>query len=219
MAQAQQYVPSIGPFDPNTGDSSTVGSRWQRWKRAFELFLEARGQTPDGQKKALLLHTAGMNVQDIFDTVPDSDTMNYTDSLAALDRTFAPQLNESYERHMFRSMKQEERETVDQLITRLRKQAKHCGFGATLDENIRDQVVFGCISTKLRMILLEKKNLTLANLAETARAHEAAQQQAREMSDSKTESAHAVGKKPFSSKLSTTRNAHQQKQNSNTYSK
>jgi hypothetical protein len=106
----------------------------------YTLFLQARGDTPDGQKKAILLHTAGMDVQDIFDTIPDVDTKNYAASLAALDEQFAPQMNESYERHVFRSMSQDDSETVDQFITRLRQQAKNCGFQANqVDENVRDR--------------------------------------------------------------------------------
>ncbi|KAK7104470.1 hypothetical protein V1264_019182 [Littorina saxatilis] len=192
MAQPQPYVPAIASFDPN-GDSSKVGQEWKRWKRGFQVYLGARGETPDEQKKALLLHTAGMEVQDVFETVPDSENKNYTQTLEALDEKFAPQMNESYERHVFRSMSQEESETVDQFITRLRQQAKNCGFDDKLDENVRDQVIHGCKSSKLRVKLLEKKELTLKTLADTARAHEAAQKQARQMTgDVKSESAHAV---------------------------
>ena len=49
-----------------------------------------------------------------------------------------------------------------------------------------------CTSSRLRVVLLEKKDLTLTTLADTARAHEAAQLQARQMTDSKAESANAV---------------------------
>jgi hypothetical protein len=148
------------------------------------------------RKKALLLHTAGMDVQDIFDTIPDADTKNYAESLAALDEKFAPQMNESYERYVFRSMSQEDSETVDQFITRLRQQAKNCGFQANqVDENVRDQVIHGCKSSKLRVKLLEKRELTLKTVADTARAHEAAQKQAREMAEgSKSESVHRLNR-------------------------
>ena len=121
---AQLYVPAIGSFDPH-GDSSKVGQQWKRWNLGFELFLEARGETPDGQKKALLLHTAGMDVQEIFDTIPEAGTKNFEQSLEALDEKFAPQMNESYERYVFRSMSQDDSETIDQFITRLRQEAKN----------------------------------------------------------------------------------------------
>ena len=45
--------------------------KWRRWKRAFELFVVGKGVTDNTQKRALLLHCAGIDVQDIFDT---SDT-------------------------------------------------------------------------------------------------------------------------------------------------
>lgn len=102
------------------------------------------------RKKHLLFHTAGMDVQDIFDTIPDAEQKNYDQSVQALERVFAPQKNESYERHVFRSMNQEDSETVDQFIIRLRQQAKNCGFGDRTDENVRDQVIHACRSTKLR---------------------------------------------------------------------
>ena len=70
-----------------------------------------------------------------------------------------------------------------------------------LDENIRDQVVQFRTSSRLRVILLENKDLTLTTQADTAGAHEAAQLQARQMTDSKAESANAV-KRHFAKKTS-----------------
>jgi hypothetical protein len=41
------------------GDLSSVGTRWTRWKRGFELFAVGKGVNNLHQKKALLLHSAG----------------------------------------------------------------------------------------------------------------------------------------------------------------
>ena len=38
------------------GDISSLGLRWKKWKRGFELFFVARGNTNAQQKRALLLH-------------------------------------------------------------------------------------------------------------------------------------------------------------------
>ena len=54
---------NINPFDC-TGNPTSVGPRWRRWKRSFEFFLEAKGIT-----KEALLHCAGQDVQDIFVTL------------------------------------------------------------------------------------------------------------------------------------------------------
>ena len=53
------------------GDATCVGPRWKRWRRSFEFYVVAKGITTDVQKKALLLHTSVMAVQDLFETLTD----------------------------------------------------------------------------------------------------------------------------------------------------
>ena len=83
---------NINPFDC-TGNPTSVGPRWRRWKRSFEFFIEAKGITKDAQKQALLLHCAGQDVQDIFvklsDTgpAPDGETQ-YAKAMRLLDAHF-----------------------------------------------------------------------------------------------------------------------------------
>ena len=60
----------IQPFDCR-GDSTSVGPRWRRWRKAFQFYVDGRGITGAARKKALLLHCAGMEVQDIFETLTD----------------------------------------------------------------------------------------------------------------------------------------------------
>ena len=86
-------------------------------------------------KKGLLSHYAGTEVQESFEILqdpgPPADTAEdnadeYQKALRTIDAHFSAQLNEPYERHVFRNLKQEEGETVDQFITRLRRQAENC---------------------------------------------------------------------------------------------
>ena len=35
------------------GDPSALAVKWDRWKRAFDLYLVARGETSEAQKRAL----------------------------------------------------------------------------------------------------------------------------------------------------------------------
>ena len=55
---------------PNFDVSNVTGiaSKWKRWRRAFELYATGKGIEDAAKAKALLLHTAGMDVQDIFFT-------------------------------------------------------------------------------------------------------------------------------------------------------
>ena len=113
-----------------------------------------------------MLHTAGMEVQDIFDTLPDTgEEKDYDKAISALDAYFSPAVNVPFERHMFRRMSQKENETIDQFITRLKQKALTCDYGDSCDEFIRDQVIDACNSTPLRRKLLEKGHaLTLKTL-------------------------------------------------------
>ena len=51
---------NINPFDC-TGNPTSVGPRWRRWKCSLEFFLEAKDITKDAQKQTLLLHYAGQD--------------------------------------------------------------------------------------------------------------------------------------------------------------
>ena len=52
-------------------------------------------------------------------------------------------------------MTQEQTESVDQFVTRLKQETEHCHF-YNADEQIRDQVIEKCRSSHLRRKLLEK---------------------------------------------------------------
>ena len=53
------------------GDSTNVGTRWRLWKKAFQFYVDGRGVTAATRKKALLLHCAGMDVREVFETLTD----------------------------------------------------------------------------------------------------------------------------------------------------
>ena len=177
----------IQPFD-STGDSTSVSPRWKRWRKSFQFF----GIEEAKQKKALLLHCAGVDVQEIFEALDNSEAGvsskvrktddEYEIALKILDEYFSPKANVPYERHVFRQMKQEDGETVDQFVVKLKNQAKNCSFGDSFAEQIRDQVIDKCRSSRLRKRLLEKSGeLNLGDVQQIARAMEAIDIQAKKM--------------------------------------
>jgi len=147
------------PFD--CVDPSQIATRWRRWQRSFDYYIEARGTADPLQKKALLLHTAGINVQDVFETltlpVPGEQDDEYSLPIRALDNYFLPQTNMPYERHCFRQLQQGYNETVDRFVTRLRQQVDFCNFAEQKDDHIRDQLIDMCKSDILRRQLLDKR--------------------------------------------------------------
>ena len=114
--------------------------------------MDGKGVKHADQKKALMLHTAGLSVQDIFFTLDEgTGENNYLKAKDALDKHFNPQANVPYERLCFRDMSQLPSETVEQFVMRLRQKAQSCEFGddaAAVDEQICDQVISKCLFTQ-----------------------------------------------------------------------
>ena len=99
-------VASLPPFNPKE-EPNTLAVRWKLWKRSFNLYLVAKGITKDEQKTALLLHTGGLNFQELYYTLlTGTEIKPFTESMVLLDNYFAPQLNVPFERHQFRQMEQ-----------------------------------------------------------------------------------------------------------------
>ena len=107
-------ITSVPPFDPYE-QAANVGPRWTRWKTRLQYYIDAKGFTADHRKRALLLHTAGPAVQDIFSTLSDTGT-SYAEALNSLEAYFIPQKNLHFERHSFRQAHQAASEPVDQFI-------------------------------------------------------------------------------------------------------
>ena len=146
MAQLQLLAPP--PFQPH-GDPKSVAQRWTKWKRGFEYFLKASEITTDCRKRGLLLYIAGPDTQDVFETLTDTGT-GYQHALNKLDVHFSIKKNVPFERSVFHSTTQNKSERIEQFATRLRKLNLYCGYGDSTEEQIRDQVIATCNSTKLR---------------------------------------------------------------------
>ena len=111
------------PFDCSE-TAAAIFARWERWLPASELFATGKGVKNTGQKKALLLHTAGLDVQDIYFMLEEEGgSDNYRKTTATLKKYFKPQANFPYERLCFRETSQLANETVGQFVTRLRQKA------------------------------------------------------------------------------------------------
>ena len=68
-------------------------------------------------------------------------------------------------------------ETVEQFVTDLKLKAKTCAFGDMSDSMIRDRIVLGIASQRVRERLLREDNLNLANAIKICQAAEATQRQ------------------------------------------
>lgn len=139
------------------------------------------------------MHFAGPKVQNVYFNLPEEENdpfeneeptegfptieHEYEKALRTLDSFFAPKLNPSYERHVFRKMKQGEKERIDMFVLRLRTQAEKCNFEDQLEESIKDQVTVGCHSKLLQRKILEHGDKRLDDVLKLARISESVAEQ------------------------------------------
>ena len=140
--------------------------------QSLDYYLCVSGVTDQKQKCAALLHLAGSDVQEIFETLPNTRD----DYKTALE-----QLNIPFERHVFRQASQQPDESMDVFVTRLRTLSKMCDFGEQMNEAIRDQVIDKCVSKELRRRLLCEPDIDLSKLLTISRAFEQSHFQAQEL--------------------------------------
>ena len=74
---------------------------------------------------------------------------------------------------MFNSRTQQQGETIDQYVMDLRSKAKLCEFGPLTDSLIRDRIVCGVLSDRVRSRPLKEPALTLDGAIDICRAEEA----------------------------------------------
>ena len=142
-------------------------------------YAEGKGLDNTRKKTLQILHYMGMEVQDIFQDITDPDPVNdYQDPYAVyirkLDHHFRAEENIPFERHVFRQMAPNEEEPADKYLVRLRQQARHCNFGAALEERLRDQSIEKLTDMELKKKLLETRRIPLDAILEKAKASEAA---------------------------------------------
>ena len=127
------------------------------------------------QKHGLFLHTASLEVQDVYFTLaPDGEDRDYPTTPKVLDDYFIPKANVPFKRQLFCQITRSSKETIDQFVCQLRQHTASCDFGEQEDEYIRDQSIDKCYSVKLRQKFLEKDgSAALDDLLITARAQEA----------------------------------------------
>ena len=161
-------ITQIANFDNH--DESNLAQRRKKWKQSFEFYLTASGTNNDSRMRALLLHRAGPDVQNIFMHLQDVGTI-YKAAMDALNNHFEPKKNVVFERHVFRQAMPGTNESSLTFVASLRKLASTYEF-ANPNKDIRDQFIDKRSSNRLRRRLLQEPNLTLENVVEKAQAME-----------------------------------------------
>ena len=154
-------------------ETTTIASRWAKYKLRFGNLCKSIGVTDDGQKLAMLLHYIGEEVFDIYTNifVPGTDE-TFANAVDVLDNHFKPKANISYEIYKFRNLKQQTDETTQQFYIRVKEHAMKCEFDANLEKEIKQQIELSTNNNKLRRYSFRNPGLNLKDFLTYARTLE-----------------------------------------------
>ena len=160
-----------------------LGPRWTQWINRLEQYFICNKITDDTQMVACLFYLGGERLHQIHGTLkevtlPETCNTEYKKAKQRLDTYFNPKKNPVLEIFNFMQAKQEQHETIQQYVSRLRMLSEFCEFGESTNKWIIAQVITYCKSDKLRREFLAKSNIEYKDLLEMGRSHDNVERQA-----------------------------------------
>ena len=158
----------VNPNEPNAAKEFT------HWMKTFEHYCEVLPQTGLDKLKLLPNYLSPQ----VFDYINDKTT--YDDAVKALKDIYVKPSNEVFARHLLKTRKQQNGESIDDFLQELRTLSKDCSFKDVdkilyASESIRDAFIAGIQSNVIRRRLLENNTLDLDTMYDQARSLDIAQ--------------------------------------------
>ena len=171
-------------------ESTNLIDAWKKFKQHVELILNG----PLKEKEELtkinyLLIWIGDKGRDVYNTwkLTEDEKKSLEAHFKKFKEHVQPTLNPVFARYKYNNEVQGT-QTIEQFVIRLRLLIKDCQY-ANEDEMLRDRIVFGTNSHKVREKLInEGEKLDLKKAIQIAQSHEYAQQQLQTMGTSTTSS-------------------------------
>lgn len=187
----------IRPPKPLVLQAGNSANSWKSWSRQYRWFEVATGMQNKSQEVqvATFMASIGSEAVEIFDTFGSTEAQQ--NSIVEIKRLFeayfTPKVNPTYERYQLNRMAQEEGESFDEFLTKIKAQSAKCELGAMHDVLLMDKIIIGIRSEATREKLLSEENPNLDRITQMCRAIELTSKQLRDMSDSSA--VHAIANK------------------------
>ena len=168
-------------------ESSNIPDSWEKFKAHVELIFKGplKRKTEEDQIAYLLLWV-GDKGREIHRTwkIPQEQLKKIDFYYTGFKNYVSPKLNPIFARYKFHNEVQRT-DSFTAFLTRLHVSVKDCDYGTNADEMIRDRIVFGINSSKIRQKLINVgKDLTLDKTIQIAQEYEYSQEQLKTMSSS-----------------------------------
>ena len=156
--KTRSTLPEFELFDPSLHAGNEL-KLFEQWLRRFEnryvlvttIAADASDAAKDADKKQWLLNYVSDGVLDTLESMYATPALfqaaTYDDVLKKYKATLKPNQTITLLRHRFHQLKQQEDETFDQFINRVRREITYCDFHCNEDRVsiCRDQIVRGVI--------------------------------------------------------------------------
>ncbi|CAC5409350.1 unnamed protein product [Mytilus coruscus] len=167
----------------------------EKVKQTMNLLEVAMGEKTEKEQCRAVLYVIGLEGREIYNTFNFGE--NEADKLEVLLKKFEdyciPKKNVTVIRHRFNTRVQNPSESIDQYLTDLKLIAKNCEFEHLKDGLIRDRIVCGTNSTRVKERLLREDGLTLDKAVGICRADEESRKQMKTLNEE--EQVHALRRK------------------------
>ena len=170
--------------------SSNTAEAWRKWELAFKTYYAAAELSKKDAKTqvAILLHSAGLEAQEIFSNFVFGDEEskdNVDDVLQKFKFYCEPKRNEIFATYKFWNRNRIAGENFEKWFNDLKTLAADCNFQDQRDRHIRDKIVLSLDDHLLRERLIERgNNLTLEKCIEVCRTAETSKARSQAMNTS-----------------------------------
>ena len=146
-------------------EAQNLFAQWEKLKSQFKIFSLAKSlakETEEVQIANLLMKMGAESVPVYEQFIWGSDDKTLVATLEKFDQHFRPVKNVIFERLRFNQIVQTRDQSIHDFITALQVQAESCEYGTMKSDLIRDRIVVGVNSPRLRQYLLNLEgDLTL----------------------------------------------------------
>ena len=175
----------------NVGEFVPPQEEWTQYEDKISHFFTANGIEDDDKKCAVFLSMVAPSTYKLLCnliTPKKPGELLYDQLVQALRKHHNPTPSEIVQRFKFNSRVRQPGESVATFIAELRALAKFCNYGDTLDNMLRDRIVYGIGDLQIQKRLLAETDLTFKKTTELALSMEAAVKNAQAIQPTSTDS-------------------------------
>ena len=163
-----------GPLDFS---SDNLSEHWKIFKEELDIYLTASEKSgkSDEIKTCILLSCVGKQGRQIYNNftyAPTEVSKNFDTVLQKFDEYCNPRKNVTLFRFKFLTARQEEAQTFDDFVTKLKTLSHECELMGLRDSLIRDLIIIGTNDVRLQEKLLAQTDLTLDKAVNAGRTAE-----------------------------------------------